>query len=388
MKISFSKDNLAGVLGVVARVVPQRSTRPILYNARVEVTKDGKVEFSATDLEVALSWTTEALSVDGEGVFLLPAARALSIVREAPGDEITLVVEGEHIVIQAGKARFKLDTALAEDFPPAPEMPGKSIELDASVLSMMIGRTVFAVAREDFRYAINGLYLCMDAGKLEMTGSDGLHLANMVHPLGKKTESGLEVIAPPKLMQEILRAIAVLSKTAQTEEGNGDEGEGEKQKAPEGLKADVAADEGQMFVRIGNVLLSGRLLEGTYPKYKEVIPKDREEKVKVSREALLAALRRVAAVTTDETRSVIFEAGKDVLKLSAADPSVGSAEEELDVDYDGKKRITAFDPRLLSDGLKQMKEDTVNLEIEDDVEAAVVREGGYTYVIMPMRVRR
>ena len=195
MKISFAKDRLAGVLGVVASVAPQRSTRPILYNARVEVSKDGKVEFFATDLEVALSWTTEALTADEAGVFLLPAARTLSIIREVPGQEVSFLVEGEHIVIEAGKARFRLNTAPAEDFPPAPKMPEKPLSIDASTLSMMIDRTVFAVAREDFRYAINGLYMCVEGGKLELTGSDGHRLANVVQALGKKSKSKIEVIA-------------------------------------------------------------------------------------------------------------------------------------------------------------------------------------------------
>lgn len=392
MKISFAKDNLVGVLGVVASVAPQRSTRPILYNARVEVSADGKVEFTATDLEVALSWSTQSLSADEAGVFLLPAARALSIVREVPGEEVSLVVEGEKIEIQAGKARFRLNTAAAEDFPPAPQMPEKPLSMAASNLTDMIEKTIFAVAKEDFRYAINGLYMCVEGGKFELTGSDGHRLANVVHSLSKKTRTGLEVIAPPKLLQEVIRTVPVLTKAAQP----GDEGEagGKKEKkgggkgGEEDLEALIAADYGQVFVKIGDVCLSGRQLEGTYPKYKDVIPRERDDKVGVSREALLASLRRVSAVTTEETRSVVFEAEKGTLKLSAADPSVGSAEEEIEVEYKGKKRITAFDPRLLSDGLKQMKETTVSLEIEDDVEAAVIREGEYTYVIMPMRVRR
>jgi DNA polymerase-3 subunit beta len=378
MRIVLKKSETADAIQAVAGIVPQRSTRPILYNLLIKADKDGRLQIAATDLEVAIKWMIPADTGGETGAFLVPARKLSDIMKEAPADEVTLKVDGDKINVSSGKARFSLNAANAADYPEMSEFPGSVMTVNLGDLAAMVEKTGFSVAKDEIRYAINGLYMTAEGKTLELTGTDGHRLANASCKLIKSAPKGFAAITPAKLLEEMPRLYAQFAKT---DKG----GEEEEKPGKTDLKAEIGVSDSDVFVKIGDVELAGRQLEGTYPKYREVIPKEIKEKVKVDKEQFLAALRRAALVTTEETRSVALAISSGTLKVTARDPEVGAAEEELEIEYTGPKKEIAFDPRYLRDGISRLTEPVVNLEVEDSERAGVVREPGYVYVLMPIR---
>jgi len=379
MRIALKKSEVSEAVQAVAGIAPQRSTRPILYNMLLKPEQNGRIRLMATDLDVSIGWTVPAAVSGGKDAVLIGARKLADMVREAPEDDIQIEAEGEKATITSGRAHFTLNTVDASEYPSLPDCPKTAVTISLADLAALVDKTSFAVAKDEIRYAINGIYVVAEGKTIELTGTDGHRLANATGKLHKSAADGIAAIAPVKLLNEIPKLYSLLAKTAGAGEGE------EENSTPPSVTADISVSESEVFVKVGDVVLSGRQLEGTYPKYKEVIPKELKEKVEINKEKFLAALRRAALVTTEETRSVAIEIRGNVVKVSGRDPEVGTSEEEVDAKFEGEAREVAFDPRYLRDGLAKLKEDAVKLEVEDNERAGVVREPGYIYVLMPIR---
>ncbi|MBN1808458.1 MAG: DNA polymerase III subunit beta [Planctomycetes bacterium] len=380
MRITMKKSEVADAVQTVAGIAPQRSTRPILYNVRFDVDKDGQAKLSATDLEVSISWAIPAETGGDKGVFLVPARKLADIVREAPHEQVSLDIEEDKVTVTSGKAVFVLNAAQAEEYPETPEFPGKCFAMPLPELAEMVDKVLFAVAKDEIRYAINGVYMVTEGKSLELTGTDGHRLATTATALNKKAAAQVAAITPVKLLAEVPKLAALMGKDT-----GGPEETEDSPAVP--MTVEVGISEADVFIKAGDVTIAGRQLEGTYPKYKEVVPKEarEDEKVKVQRDILQAALRRAALVTTEETRSVRMDMEDGVIKVSARDAEVGTAEEEIAAETPKGRIEVAFDPRYLREGISKLRDSTVRLEVKDSESAGVVREPGYTYVLMPIR---
>jgi len=366
MKAVCKLEALQKVIGLVGSVVPARSTQPALQNLLLSVGKE-TLTASATDLDVGLCVEVPVEKGSEPGQVGLRGADFSAIVREADAEEIKIEATGEAAKVRAGGASYNLVAYAGEDFPAVADFPASAAaKLTGVELAETIDRVLFAAAREQTRYAINGIYLALRKKELEMVATDAHRLAVVRRKLGKAAKDERSAIAPLKVMGEIRKII-------------------ESQK-PETVE--IAFTDREIFFRVPDVVLVGRLVEGNYPKYEEAIPDDCDRKVTFDRELMLKRLRQAMLLTSEESRSVTltFEKGKATIR--GRTPERGEARVELEVDYPEKKVEVAFNPQYLVDVLRVLRGEGVTLLLKDASRPGLVREGkDYLYVLMPVRVR-
>jgi len=359
----------ASAIRTVAALAPARSPRPLLQNIRLTASKK-KVEMRATDLEVGAICEIVEASVEGETDLLLSAQRLTGIVREATGESVELIIEGERARVLIGGGRFVLQGAEAAEFPEVTAFgERKAFEIEAGELASAIGRVAFAAAREGTRYAINGVFFSGKGKDIELAGTDGRRLARMQRRISAGPAAKAEGILSVKFLSELQKLAAEL-------------GEG---------TVKLAITENQALAKVGTVTLSGVMIEGRFPAYMEVIPKEKGKAAVMDRAAFEAALRQAKVLTTEETRAVSmsFSAGK--VKLRSQTPEVGEAEVEMAAEFKGNPLTIAFNPDYLMDVLRAIGGEKVSLELLDSARPGVIREGEgpntYTYVVMPVKLR-
>lgn len=367
MRIVCNRDKLHDALQVVSSVIPGRHTRTILQNVKIELQGD-MLELVATDLEVGIRHVLEPDQVDDPETVVLPGQTLAGIVREVRDEEVTLETSKGKAVIKAGRSRFSLVLAEGEEFPEVPrfEEGDKSeevAEIPCLDLVELISKVVFSVATEQSRYAINGVYFKIGGKSVEMVATDGRRLARRVCKLKKATKLKAELIIPPKMLREVeKRAVAL-------EDG----------------VVRIATSDNQILAQIGPTTLVGRLVEGNYPRYQDVIPKDAKRKVIIRRDEFAAKLRQAQLLISEETMSVLLRFSPGLLRIESRAPERGEANVEMDVDYDGEEITVSFNPTYIADVLKVLSGEQVSLELSDSQRPGVMREGDdYVYVIMPV----
>ncbi|MBV1706667.1 MAG: DNA polymerase III subunit beta [Hyphomicrobiales bacterium] len=372
MKVTLERAALLRSLGHVHRVVERRNTIPILSNVLLKAV-DGQVRLRATDLDLEM---TESLAADvaQAGGVTVPAHTFYEIVRKLPdGAQIMLDATGEtgQLVLRAGRSRFNLQTLPESDFPDlnAGAMTHNFV-LSAADLKSLFEQSQFAISKEETRYYLNGIYLhtlAQDGGVvLRAVATDGHRLARieMAAPKGSEGMSG--IIVPRKAVSEVLKLC--------------DNGE-----------AEVAIEIGTGKVRFtfGEVVLTTKLIDGTFPDYARVIPTSNARRLTVDRQPFAAAVDRVSTISSERGRGVKIAIADNKLNLSVNNPDSGSASEELEVDFDSTPLEIGFNASYLMDIIGQMQGDTALFKLNDTGSAAVIqdRDGAAAlYVLMPMRV--
>jgi DNA polymerase-3 subunit beta len=366
MKVQCETKALADSLAVVGSVVPVRSTRPVLANVKL-VAKDGALELMATDLEVGVRRTLTGIEVEDAGEVLLPAVQASNIVREATADAVSLSTEDKTCTITYTGATYDIPCDDPADFP---EMPGfnekNAVTAVAGELKAMIERTKFAVAREQARYALNGVLFALKGDTLRLVATDGRRLALAK---GKaRNKPGLEVgpIIPTKAMDLLDKLMT------DTEE-----------------KVKIEVGESQVVAQTAAGTVCSRLVEGHFPDYNEVIPKDCDKTLTIPAPRLLSAIRRAALITNEESRSVRFSLKKNSLLLSTQTLEGRRATVEAEgPKYDGEPLDIAFNPDFFTDMLKVVADEEVAVAFKDSTSAALGSVGkDYQYVVMPVQIR-
>ena len=366
MKVKCDTKELADSLALVSSVVPARSPKPVLANVKV-VVKDGSLELMATDLEVGIRRMITDVEVSEPGEVLLPAAQVSNIMHEATDKSVELAAEEKSCVISYTGATYEIPCDDPADFP---EMPGFSeknaVIIGAGDLKLMIERTKFAAAREQARYALNGILFSLKGETLRLVATDGRRLALVK---GKaKNEGGVEAepIIPTKAMELLDKLMADPDEKVQIEVGDNH------------VVAQTAAG-----------MLYSRLVEGHFPSYDEVIPKDCDKTLTIPTASLLSAVRRAALITTEESRSVRFSLKKDALTLSTQTLEGRRATVTTDgAQYSSEPLDIAFNPDFFTDMLKVVGESEVSISFKDGASAAVAKVGkDYTYVIMPVQLQ-
>ncbi|MEM9237101.1 MAG: DNA polymerase III subunit beta [Verrucomicrobiota bacterium] len=363
MKFSISKEALLDGLQKVQHVVSTRTTLPILSNVLL-VAEDGKLTLTTTDLDVGMTGAVEA-KVDKPGATTLPAKKLVNIIRELPASEVEISVDAKNVAsIKCGPSFFKIIGLGQDDFPPLPDFEGsKEYRIPQELLRNGLKKTVYAISTDETRYVLNGIYTSFREGKLTLVATDGRRLAMIENDLEFPASQDIDVIVPTKAVQELLRLL-------------GDSGE-----------VEVKLSGSQISFAIGDHLLVSKLIEGNYPNYRQVIPGDSSERVELPREAMLETVRRVSLLSSDKSNSVKLVFGGNRVEVTANSPDVGEAQETLEVPYDGKDLQIAFNPEFLKAPLQNLDEETVYLDLIDEMSPGVVRiDGSFLYVIMPMRV--
>jgi DNA polymerase-3 subunit beta len=374
MKLSIEKTDLQRGLARIQAIVEKRSSMPILANVLLTASgkgDSGRLELAATDLEVGIRGAQNA-KVQKPGALTISARKLYDIVRELPEESIQLeATSNAYLDIRCGRARFTLAGTDAEEYPSLPEFsPGRMVRLQAAVLSQMIEGTMYAASLDETRYNLNGVHLEVvpDTGRIRMVATDGHRLALVERAAGSDV-AGLAsgVIVPRKGLAELKRLV---------DEEDADE-------------VEIGFEGNSGLVKKGDVTLVMRLIEGEFPNYKQVIPKQSDHHLTVSAESLVRALRRVALLSAEHSRAVKLELSDGKLQLSSRTPDLGEAQEELDVDYAGPSVSIGFNARYLLDCLGALGAKEVRLGLRDGASPVEVRPTDdleSVAVVMPMRL--
>lgn len=375
MKITVERGAFLKSLNHVQSVVERRNTIPILSNVLIDAQKN-KVSLMATDLDIEI---VESLTADvtKPGAVTVGAHTLYDIVRKLPeGAQIALEVSGSdgRLQLSAGRSRFALASLPREDFPAmsAGALPHK-FSLSPADLVRLVDKTRFAISQEETRYYLNGIYLhaakAKEGNLLRAVATDGHRLARFELPLPEGASGMPGVIVPRKTVNEVRKLL------------DGAEG-----------AVDIAVSDTKIRFALGQVTLTSKLIDGTFPDYQRVIPTGNDKKMEVNARELSEAVDRVSTISAEKTRAVKLALEAKRLSLSVVNPESGSASEELPVDYASTPIEIGFNGRYLLDILQQLSGSEALFLLMDSGSPTVVRDAGEgadeatLYVLMPMRV--
>ena len=374
MKLTIPKGELQRGLTRIQAIVEKRSSMPILANVLMEAQgkgANGTLRLAATDLEVGIQGIHKA-DVSKAGGLTVSAKKLYEIVRELPDEPIELeATRNSFLGIRCARVNFTLAGTAAEEYPTLPSFaPEKTVPVQAAVLSSMIERTMYAASVDETRYNLNGVHLEVlpDSGKIRMVATDGHRLARVDRTLATDTSAlASGVIIPRKGLAELKRLV---------DEDDSDE-------------VELAFEGNSGLARKGDVTLVMRLIEGEFPNYSQVVPKQISRRVTIPTDDLGHALRRVALLSSERSRAVKFELGDHKLSISSSNPDLGEACEELDIDYDGEPLSIGFNARYLLDVIGALHAKEVILGFQDDLSPAEIiptDDEDTLAVVMPMRI--
>lgn len=367
MKARIPRQEFLDALQAVALLTSGRTTRPILNCVKLDLSKES-LELSGTDGESGLRISLPTLTTDKTGQTVVSADRLLQIVREFPDVELKLAVTERHCVISGEGSEFKIFVQNAADFPPVPTFSdAPDLVIDGRLLARAMMSTSYAVARETGRYAINGVLWQKQAKHLYLVATDGRRLARSGMKIVESTAGDFEAIVPAK-------AVQVFEKVFVPREG-----------------ADAAVQvkllPTQILLRFGSRVLSAALVDGHFPNYQDVIPRENDKRVTMSRSEFHAGIRRAALLTTEDARAVRLQFDKERLTISSSSPEQGEARIEMPVEGAIGKLDIGFNPSFLNDALKVLTFDRVALELSESFKPGVLcgdDKDEFLYVIMPV----
>jgi DNA polymerase III subunit beta len=368
MEIKAKRGDLLATLYWMQSIVERRNTMPILANVLIESQKN-EIRLTATDLEVGVRGYVEG-EVVKEGTVTINAKKLYEIVREVPTDQVQLKrLENDWVEIKSGKSVFKIVGMEAREFPQFPKFDSKGLSTTpASTIRQMIERTIFSVSTDETRYSLNGVFIEEgDGGKVRMVSTDGHRLAFEERALGSL---GLTkgVILPRKGLAELKKLL--------------DSGEEEV--------VSIGFRENMGLVVKNKVELFMRLIDGDFPDYTKVIPKGNPNVARIEHNELLQALRRVSILSSERYKGIRMDFSDGSVSISANNPDLGEAMEEIDAEYNGKPVSIGFNARYLLDVLGVLNgEGEIEIELKDELSPSVIRkrgQEGYLYVLMPMRL--
>jgi DNA polymerase III subunit beta len=363
VKFRCERDVLVEALGAASRAASTRlGGLLVLSGIRLEVS-GGTLIVAGTDLDLSIRVSVEVAG-QSDGVAVLPARLTTDIVRALEPGAVTIEVGDDDAQISAGRSQFSVRLLPAEEFPRLPEPAEQAVTLPAADLAAALAQVVPAASHDEARPILTGVLLAAEAGGLRLVATDSYRLAVRDLPGAQVLREGQQVLVPSRALDEVRRLLSGAESVT------------------------LRLGEREATFEVGTVRLSTRLIEGEFPNYRQLIPASYPNRLVVSREALLDAVRRVKLLAR-ETAPVRLAMRADGLELSAITQDIGQAQEELDAKYEGTELTVAFNPEFLNTGVESVTGDELTLETVDNLKPAVIRstEGPeFLYLLMPVRV--
>jgi DNA polymerase-3 subunit beta len=368
MKVICNRGALVEALNVVGNVVAGRTTKPVLQCLKLSAA-DGALTVAGTDLEVAIRYSDTQVQIEQEGQTLVRADKLRDIVRESMDDTLSIEVAGDTASIKGQDSHFKIYTQNTAEFPALPDATGEvQFQVQAGQLKQLISQTLFATAKEGSRFAYNAVQVVAKAKKLTLVSTDSRRLAlakgNLL-PGDKLDKDGVRSLVPAK-------AMGLLEKLLNDPEET----------------VGFQARENQIVFTTANATLTSNLVEGQFPPYEDVIPKDPDKKLTASTIDLLSAIRRASLLTTEESKGVRLAFSRKGLVLSSRSPESGEATVNFPAKYEGADVEVGFNPAFLIEALKVVGTDDISLEMTAPNRPCLLRGGpDFLYVIMPVNLQ-
>jgi len=368
IKAICDRDALVEAMGLITGVVAGRTPTPALQCVRLSG-EDGRLTLAATDGEVSLTLSIDRVDLEDGGEVLIPADKFSQIARSCNEATLTIVGDGDSLHVRSSDSRFKVFGFPVSE---APEIlvfddVEPDFTLDGSTFRGLMERTVFAAATDHSRYAINGVHLDLQGSQIRLVATNGHRLALSMGPCDSNCEK-TDCIVPTKAMTLLKRLLH-----------------------DNGGSVSVKIDNGRIIFHVDNgagctSTLTSNLVEGTFPPFEDVIPKDLDRKAVVNKEALHRAVRRAHLMTNEESRGVRLVFDGNCLKITSRAPETGEAEIEVPIEsFSGDTLEIAFNPVYIMDALKVVEGDDVTIELKKSEKPGLIRSGtDFVYIIMPV----
>ncbi|MDX9715349.1 MAG: DNA polymerase III subunit beta [Dissulfurispiraceae bacterium] len=369
MKISVQKEELQKKLSDIQNIVEKKNTMPILSHFLLVAEQSGSF-ITATDLETAFKEPI-TLEIAEEGRIAIPARKLLEIAKEMDSSITIESADNQWVKVKSGKSQFRLACLSHEEFPVWPTLSdaekADAMTIEAPAFLEMIDKTVYAAGEADTRYVLNGLlFHIKTSGELTVVGTDGHRLALCEKSLGLSAKEEKKIILSRKSVLELKKFLA----------------SGEH-------PVKLTVGKNHTLFEIDSIQFLTRLIEGTYPNYEQVLPADNDKDVLINRNVLVKALRRVSVISRERSNAIKVELDKDIMIISASNPDMGEAKDELMVEYSGSQMAVAFNARYMLDAFSAMNAEKVIIRLKEALSPALLLEEGktdYRCVVMPMRL--
>ena len=364
--VKAKRDELLAPLSAVSGIIERRHTLPILSNVLIERSQEA-LSFLATDIEIQIT-SRATLQDSGEAKAATVGARKLvDILRALPDGEVTLTLQDKRLQVKSGKSRFTLQTLPAEDFPKLARPSGdiSRFSLQQKVLRKLLALVQYSMAQQDIRYYLNGLLMIVEDKQLKLVATDGHRLAYCSTPLDTDLPRQ-EVIVPRKTVIELSKLMT---------------------DSEDPVNIEISAT--QAAFSFGKVDLISKLVDGKFPDYTRVIPKDHQNHMTVDRESLRQSLSRAAILSNEKFRGVRWVLTENSLKIVSSNAEQEEAQEELEVNYSGASLDIGFNVTYLLDVLNNVSGGEISASFGDSASSALIQfpaEKDFKYVVMPMRI--
>ena len=368
MRFTISREKLQEGLAAVAASIPAKTTLPVLANILVETTEKG-IRLSGTDLDIAVS-TEVSADVETPGAITIPAKKLTEIARELPPAPVRIAASGEQrVVLDCGRAHFKLLGLPRDEFPTFPAIRfQESWRVKSGELQKLISHTAFAVSTEESRPILNGVLWELRPERMRMVATNGHRLARMDVPIKAVDAPSSDLIVPPKALEQIRRLF------------------------PADEELEIAKGDNHLGFRSPFTAVFTRLIEGPYPNYEQVIPKDNDRIAIADRQALVGALKRMSVIASDQTHRIRLSFNAGMLKFSVQTPDLGEATDELPIRFTGDPLDIGFNASYLLEILRYIPTEEVKLTFKAPERAATLEPEGwndqasYLTLVMPLRL--
>lgn len=366
MKFSIKKEDVLRELQLLQGIVEKRNTMPILANVLIGATEN-EIELIGTDLEVGLK-THFPAQIEETGSITISGKKVFEIVRSLSDEQMVYFNEGKDLMMEitSGESEFKVLCLPKEDYPQVPEPKfEKNIVIPLDKFKEMIDRVFYAITQEQ-RYYLNGALMLLKDSQMELVSTDGHRLAyTLITIEGQKVENEIRTIISKKTLNELRKF------------------------DDDSLEFDL--DENNLFFHVRNRTIISRIIEGKFPNYEAVIPKENPHVLQISRQKITDAIRRVSLLSTERSRGIKFNIDQDQIKLFSSNPEIGEARDKVDVDYKGQEMEIGFNSQYLLEFLSAAKSENITFELKDENSAVLLRPSDdddvkYLYVLMPMKI--
>ena len=368
MRFTISREKLQEGLAAVAASIPAKTTLPVLANILVETTDKG-IRLSGTDLDIAVS-TEVAADVEAVGAITIPAKKLSEIARELPPSPVSIAAAGEQrVILDCGRSHFKILGLPRDEFPTFPSVRfNESWRIRSGDLQKLISHTSFAVSTEESRPILNGVLWELKPEAMRMVATNGHRLAKMEVPIKSVDAPATDLIVPPKALEQVRRLF------------------------PADEELEIARGDNHLGFRSPFTAVFTRLIEGPYPNYDQVIPRDNDRVAVADKIALTSALKRMSVIASDQTHRIRLSFNTGMLRFSVQTPDLGEATDELAVRYSGDQLDIGFNASYLLEILRYIPTDEVKLTFKAPERAATVEPEGwndpatYLCLVMPLRL--